>query len=1332
MKWHPLCILFSVAILLSFSSNAQKVSFNGYPDTHFKKIVSLDMDSNAFNALSLDISGRTVFWDLESKKPLRIWQHAGRGLMTKIIFDQFEAASVFLSSSLEGTDQVDIVRYDLFDGLVADTISFDLHEDLIALDLSRGTQRKQEAIFLSKSHITCVDLYRLKVKWRIEIQIEASDINYGHDNTILIHGVDGIYTIDESGESITPFIPSHIPSFNANKVRSQFHIDINNGDLIIHDVSKPESAEPTRLSGVSNLQAGDQLDLIEAPGCKLVKIDRSNKTELYKLDGYNNIDWSKEVAKSAEQSSALSSMKYAKEANYIAYLTNKREIAFLGGNDGTIKTTIKNEVPDTRVVYTSTFLNYMIYSDLGDGDDGSGTSTSQAASYFVDMVFPSNPHRISDRIIKKAEFSQIVGGSEGFFVLDNKDFSFFDVGTGRMEVFDLNERLFHPLLGKIEDFDLSPTYLLIHSKPREIPLTIDVYDDDARPLMDGNTQVGIYAEGEKIYGTCSRNGDGSHRVVLDREIFVLYDMFHNELIDVILPQEENLKAQIKNDFYCSFTKSDRTQLLYDVMARIFVDPYGHSTLTQVVEDKTEPQTLLRYLDKTCLIMNENYEMKRFVLDAIPVMLAFSSQTERVTFKKHDEPENLYAYEYNEDETYEMEGVFCTKFEDISANGHFLALSNTKAIQLINILDGTRVTDQVKEFEASPAFVRIFADRGMALSARYSGRLQYWNLEKEEEHATFLLSPEGKYVAYNEDGKFDCHPDAMDEVYYTVRKEIVELEQLKEKFWDPGFWVHLPEDNPRAEVLQEKLSTIALYPDVALSTSEFQDELYIELTPNSGGIGYVSFFINNVEIEENINPNFESEITVNLEDFKEYLIPDRPNILGVVVYNSANSGGPLGNILRERDDVNESGDKGWLKSRQKRIPIVFGKQKSAYSEGNTKGGWDDEVQKAQAQMLDIEKTRIIGFVIGTSDYQGGEIDLKYADNDANSMENALHKTGVKFLEDENKVIINKLISRNQDPSKTSTRENILKTMTKLENDIQVDDILVVFFSGHGLTYKDEYYYASKDANGDVLGDNPPASLIQSATISATEINDFLKKTKALRKLLIFDACYSGSFTEALTKSGNSSQRKAMSKLKDKTGVYVLSSSMGSQKSVELPSLSQGVMTYSLLDGMSGKAAPDNVIEVTHLIEHVIDHVPPLAQQKGYVQQPVFMSPEASMSFAIGVSDESVAPSGSKVQIGRSSVEDSIYTDYLLLNETLDEAIRKKSEQEANVPFMYNELVTKNNVVVKGDYRVENGMIVLKAALIRNNTALKKIKITKKTAQEVAEDLVNALSHYFKET
>lgn len=1332
MKNALYTVCYFICVLLSQNVVAQEVTFNGYPDLHFSAITSLDIDDNATNALSLDLRGRTIFWDLESQKPLRIWQHAGIGIKSKMIFDISMGASIFKVSSKTGLPKIDVVLYDLVEGKVRDTISFELDRKLIAYSMSQGEQGKQEVVFLLESKVIHIDLYSRRITWVKDIDFKALDINYGVNNQIFIQGDQQIYTVDANDQSIKTFIPSHIEGFDIQKVRGNYYISEQNGSLEIWDISDEFEINPIKIEGEQNLTPENRIRVLKSSGCKLVKIERQDKVSLYKkADYFGGKDWKKEFIKQNDTTSSMTSICFAKEVNYIGYLNDSRGIAFLNSETGEEKTVIKNSIPDTRVTYVSPYFDHMLYSDLGDGDDGDGKKNGQKSTYYMNMVSPSNPLKISDTEIVKA----IPSDKEGFYVLDLNGFSFFDNEIASFEPYDLNNRLKYPLVGNVIDFDASPKYLMIKSEPTPKPEEIVFKNTEAKSLSQNGKQVGVKLNGIKLFGTISKIDNATSKIVLDKKTFILYNTNNEKLIDVIYAEDQDLTATIKGDFFCEFKNNQtRELLLYDATANVFVQPYTSSKLTHIVSEKSGNEILLRYHDKTCMIGGASLKnLKTFKIDAIPVMLTFSSKTKLVLYKAYGNEDKLFTYDYENSKSEVIEGVYCTKLQDLSTDGKYLALSTSKAIQFINVLNGEIFTDGVKEFEASPAYVKISSETGMALSARYSGRFKYWDLDRKRVHATFMLSPEGKYIAYNDFGEFDCHPDVMGEVYYSVRKEVVELEQLKDKFWNPGFWYLLPGKNPRTEIIRQKLNTIALYPDVQLETSMFQDELKVTLIPNQGGIGYVSFFINNVEIEENVNPDFETVIRIPLKDYEEYLIPERPNILGVVVYNSGESRRPLHEIISDdnHNAENTSNKKGWLKSRQKRIPVNYGQPKPAYSSGNAKGGWDDEVKKALEAMLDLDKTRLIGLVVGTSNYDGGiEIDLKYADNDANSMENALTKTGTLLFEDQNKVIVKKLISNSQDVTKISTRQNILNTMKELQDSVKVDDILIVFFSGHGLTYEDEYYYASKEATGAVLGENPKLSDINTSTISATEINDFLKNSKSLRKVLIFDACYSGSFAESLKKSGNSSQRKAMSKLKDKTGVYVLSSSLGSQQSVELPSLSQGVMTYSLLDGMSGKAAVDDVIEISNLIEHVIDHVPPLAQQKGYIQQPVFISPEASMSFAIGMPDESIAPAGSKVQIGRSLVFDtSSFLDYLLLGESLDEAIKTESENNANIPYMFSDFVTNNNVVIKGIYEQRDGQIFLKASFVRDNKLLKKVEVVKKTAKEIGDEIVKELTKHF---
>src|SRR4029079_17388605 len=60
-----------------------------------------------------------------------------------------------------------------------------------------------------------------------------------------------------------------------------------------------------------------------------------------------------------------------------------------------------------------------------------------------------------------------------------------------------------------------------------------------------------------------------------------------------------------------------------------------------------------------------------------------------------------------------------------------------------------------------------------------------------------------------------------------------------------------------------------------------------------------------------------------------------------------------------------------------------------------------------------------------------------------------------------------------------------------------------------------------------------------------------------------------------------------------------------------------LTYSLLFGMRGAAlADDEIIEVGRLFDHVVDHVPALAEGVGGIQRPLLAVPRGGSSFPIG--------------------------------------------------------------------------------------------------------------------
>ena len=83
---------------------------------------------------------------------------------------------------------------------------------------------------------------------------------------------------------------------------------------------------------------------------------------------------------------------------------------------------------------------------------------------------------------------------------------------------------------------------------------------------------------------------------------------------------------------------------------------------------------------------------------------------------------------------------------------------------------------------------------------------------------------------------------------------------------------------------------------------------------------------------------------------------------------------------------------------------------------------------------------------------------------------------------------------------------------------------------------------------------------------------IKRIPALKQVLLLDTCASGKLVERLTdkREVDGSQIRALDRLKDRTGMHVLAGCAADAVSYEATRYGQGLLTYSLLTGMTGGA------------------------------------------------------------------------------------------------------------------------------------------------------------------
>jgi Caspase domain len=249
------------------------------------------------------------------------------------------------------------------------------------------------------------------------------------------------------------------------------------------------------------------------------------------------------------------------------------------------------------------------------------------------------------------------------------------------------------------------------------------------------------------------------------------------------------------------------------------------------------------------------------------------------------------------------------------------------------------------------------------------------------------------------------------------------------------------------------------------------------------------------------------------------------------------------------------------------------------------------------------------VVGVSAYEDTRYRLTYADKDANDLANYLKTRKENF----NQLRLVRLV--NQD----ATRDKILEAKQLLRQS-KVDDLVIVFFAGHGLLDdRLDYYFATVDVD---------FSKPSAKGMSYEAIEDLLDGIPARKKLLLMDTCHSGEVDkEEMTAQvaqqvgeGNVKERgfrgldvgtpfglqnslrvqqELFADLRRGSGAVMVSAAGGMEFALESANWKNGVFTYALLRGLKDKQADrnrDNHIQVSELRDYITDEVRRLTRNR----------------------------------------------------------------------------------------------------------------------------------------
>jgi len=241
-----------------------------------------------------------------------------------------------------------------------------------------------------------------------------------------------------------------------------------------------------------------------------------------------------------------------------------------------------------------------------------------------------------------------------------------------------------------------------------------------------------------------------------------------------------------------------------------------------------------------------------------------------------------------------------------------------------------------------------------------------------------------------------------------------------------------------------------------------------------------------------------------------------------------------------------------------------------------------------------RKNIWAVVVGINDYPNTRR-LKWAVNDAKAFYR--HLVDVIQIPPENVTLL-----LNQDASLSRLRSSL---GTHLKKKAGKQDMVIIYFAGHGATEKD---VLSPDGDGLekylLPYDVDPQDLYASA-LPMREISHIFYRIQSQRIIFIADSCYSGASggrTISLSGIRANISDAFLDRIAGGKGTVILTASGANEVSAEDEKLQHGVFTFYLLEGLAGAADADKdgLVTVDEAYRYVSTHVP---RATGQEQHPV---------------------------------------------------------------------------------------------------------------------------------
>ncbi|WYL96064.1 MAG: SUMF1/EgtB/PvdO family nonheme iron enzyme [Gloeotrichia echinulata IR180] len=209
---------------------------------------------------------------------------------------------------------------------------------------------------------------------------------------------------------------------------------------------------------------------------------------------------------------------------------------------------------------------------------------------------------------------------------------------------------------------------------------------------------------------------------------------------------------------------------------------------------------------------------------------------------------------------------------------------------------------------------------------------------------------------------------------------------------------------------------------------------------------------------------------------------------------------------------------------------------------------------------------IALLIGISEYEPGLTPLPSAVKDVEAMRRVLVNPDMGGFAAEDVTVL-----------KNSQRQEIAEAIEELYTKCQKDDLVLFYFSGHGVTVENgDFYFLTRSTKKN------QGKLITASAVPARDVHNWMNNSKSRRLVIILDCCFSGAFARGLTPkdSGTIDLQQHLGG----EGRAILTASNSTQYAFESDNLDLSIYTHYLVEGIEKGAADtdgDGLISVDEL-------------------------------------------------------------------------------------------------------------------------------------------------------